>query len=418
MANRLNPTAANIISSLGVKGATASEPIEGYVPVLGPDGKLSVEFIPDSAAKMSVPPISNVAFVDPYTEEGDENLRNGSVAAPFNSITEAASRFSYDDGIVALLLAPGVYDMDTSVNFVSASKVYLIGVGPFTVDVNGGSFTVTINPGAELTVQNVRITTTMSVSSGTSIRLFGNTFINNLLSENSSLLISSDSRVESTDITDIEFASDSQHIANTSSVAGDTVGDALERLGNRKIRILRIEAGSSGIDTGSSFVDVSAESSGEYDIYDLRNRDEVLASAISELFRRSRHIEADDITAGTVSANSVTTRNLSIDYLKLGGYNIEVDVYGYLVVGDGSSPHVSPPSGTILLRDEVTGALWMLFVNEGRLYVERFSEDSSDSSSLPYDEYDFIELVDALDTYRVRMSNGRLVIDEESSSSS
>ena len=415
MANRLNPTAANIISSLGVKGATATEPLEGYVPILGPDGKLSVEFIPNSAAKMSVPPISDVAFVDPYTEERDADLRNGSIAAPCKYISEAASKFSTTDGDrVAIVLSPGVYN-DSQVSFGSSiEKVYLIGLGRCYIDVNGGSFSISVGQGVDLTVQNIDVPTTMSVSAGTTIRLVGNTHINELLSSNSTIVISAEARVESTNASTIQLASDSAHVSNTSSVQGKTVGDAIERLGGRKIRILRIDAGSSGVDFGSSFEDIEAESSGSDDIYDLRGRDSSIASALSELFRRSKHIVADDVSAGIISADSISTRSLSIDALKIGGYNIEVDAYGYLVVGTGSAIPVRPTAGTVLLRDTVTGGLWILYVENGRLYVERFYEDSSDSSTT-YEEYDFIELVDALDTYRVSMSDGRLVIDEGSS---
>ena len=416
MANRLNPTAANIISSLGVKGATATDPLEGYVPILGPDGKLSVEFIPDSAAKMSVPPISDVAFVDPYTEEDDGDLRNGSIAAPCKYISEAASKFSTTDGDrVAIVLAPGVYN-ESQVSFDSSlKKVYLIGLGNCYIDVNGGSFSVSVGQSVDLTVQNIDVPTTMSVSAGTKIRLVGNTHINELLSSNSTLVISAEARVESTNASTIQLASDSAHVSNTSSVQGNTVGDALERIGGRKIRILRIDAGSSGVDFGSSFEDIEAESSGSDEIYDLRGRDSAIASALSELFRRSKNIVADDVSAGIIRADSISTRSLSIDALKIGGYNIEVDAYGYLVVGTGSAIPVRPTAGTVLLRDTVTGGLWILYVENGRLYVERFYEDSSDSSTT-YEEYDFIELVDALDTYRVSMSDGRLVIDEGSSS--
>lgn len=412
MANRLNPTAANIISSLGVKGATVSEPLEGYVPVLGPDGKLNVEFIPDSAARMSVPPVSDVAFVDPYTTETNQNLRNGSVAAPYNSISEAASRFGYGE-TVALVLAPGTYSNEGIVEFrPNATLIYLIGTGMCSF----GNLSIRVGSGVSLTVQNIRVLNTMSVSSGTVISLVGNTSITEISSEGSSLKMSSGSRVDSTNIVDITLSSDARHISNTSTVEGQTVEDALTRLDGRKIRVLHIDAGNSGLDVGSSYVEVDAESSGSYDVYDLRSRDEAIVSAIGELFRRSRHVEAEDVTAGTVSANAISTRALSIDALRLGGYNIEVDAYGYLVVGNGSASPVRPTAGTILLRDSVTGGLWMIYVENGRLYVERYYEDSSDSSSPQYDEYDFIELVDALDTYRVSMSNGRLVIDDGSSS--
>lgn len=415
MANRINPSAANILSSLGIKGATTDEPLEGYVPVLGPDGKLDVRFIPDSAAKMAVPPVSDVAFVDAGTPGDNPELRNGSAAAPYKTIAEAASNFDYDSTI-ALILAPGVYT-DSMVTFkASAQNVYIISIGNSSVYVNGGSLAIGVGSSASVTLHDIVIDTTLSVTPGTEIILSGKTRINTLSSSGSSLKISSEARVDSTNVTDIELSTDSDHVANGSSVPGANVGDALDRLDARKIRVLRVSGGSSGVDEASSYVDVSAESAGGFDVYDLRGMTSALVSAVKELFRRSVHVEAEDVTAGTVTAGVVSTRTISIDAITLGGYRISVDAYGYLVVSDGVPSPARPPDGAVLLRDESDGSLWLIFVEGGRLYVERFYEDSSDSDSeLPYQEYDYLELVDSLDTYRVSMSGGRLVIDEGSS---
>jgi hypothetical protein len=97
MANALNPTAANIISSLGVKGATSEggEGYSGYVPMLDESGKLSLSFIPQGAAAMAMPPLHDVAFVDPGS---NSETPTGSIAAPFKTLSDAAS------GASALLL--------------------------------------------------------------------------------------------------------------------------------------------------------------------------------------------------------------------------------------------------------------------------------------------------------------------------
>ena len=136
MANALQPTAANIISSLGIKGATVSENLPGYVPVLDATGHLNAKFIPANAEQYAIQPLSDVAFVDPYTTVGFDSegtdvdtdpenmIRIGSIAAPFKSVTEAASRYAPTDAALAgkyaaFMLAPGKYD-DGEIAFPSA----------------------------------------------------------------------------------------------------------------------------------------------------------------------------------------------------------------------------------------------------------------------------------------------------------
>ena len=84
MAN-LSPTAANILSSLGIKGATVGENIAGCVPVLDANGKISVNLIPEGAAKLSVSSISNVVFVESTRESADRT----------SDAPEALSVFTY-----------------------------------------------------------------------------------------------------------------------------------------------------------------------------------------------------------------------------------------------------------------------------------------------------------------------------------
>ena len=68
MALRNNPTAANILSSLQISGATAKggQGAEGMVPVLNAAGKLDKSFIPLDAIsqEISLPPLDRTAYVD------------------------------------------------------------------------------------------------------------------------------------------------------------------------------------------------------------------------------------------------------------------------------------------------------------------------------------------------------------------
>lgn len=422
------PTAANILSSLGIKGATVSEAKPGFVPVLDANGKLSANLIPAVSVLSAVPPISDVAFVDPYTVV-DAGSRNGSIAAPFKSISEAAASFSptvYAAGArcVALMLAPGEY-ADGQVAFATfPSHAYLIGLGEceFTssaVAVSG------ISAGGSLFLQNIVTGSNgVSVLGASKVVLLGKTYIYTLTVESgATVMLSSDSRVESTNAAAVEYLSDASRTGNTSSVPGGTVKEALDRLDGRRVRVLNISGGNSGIGVGSSssWIDLSAESSGAFDVYDLRSRDRIFVTAINKLFQRGNDIDADTVAAHTVEADIVKARSLQIDALALGGYSLEMDAYGYLVVVDGSDAPPQPPDTSMLIRDEVTGALYTIGVRSGRMYVLRVDDLSSSGSSSSSSSPEVPTMIDLLDSetgegYEVTISDGRLVISRASGS--
>jgi len=423
MANPLSPTAANIISSLGIKGATIGATVDeckpGFIPVLDENGKLSANLIPEGAAQAAIPPLSKVAFVDPGTEV-EENLRKGSVVAPYISIEEAAEKFVPEDGVVAIVLSPGEYS-DTEADFRPGTHaVYFEGLGNCVLK-NSIQITGLTPPSggrAAIAIHNVTIGGQVSVvCSSVSVICTGQTFVGTLyVSGSAELRLSAESRVDSTSIEKI-YLSDAYNVGNvpafgesSPAVPGATVGDALKRLGTRKIRVAHMTVGSSGIDVGSSY-DISADSAGGVEVYDLSERDRVLANGINRLFRLGDHIHSITVDANTVTADLVKAGRLEMDALTLGGYNVTVDTYGYLVVedfeeGDSSSSY-APPDRVVIIRDSVTGDLYVLGVANGRLYIVLADEDASTA-----------EVVDSLDVpdedqgydYSVSISRGRLLI--------
>lgn len=416
MANALSPTAANIISSLGIKGATVGENLPGFVPVLDENGKISVGLIPDDAAKMAVESMSNVVFVDPYTGEDDQSARTGSIVAPFKTISEAAARSTPAGGRIAVVLAPGVYG-DGGVAFAgSPNYVYLIGVGECVIDADPMAISgLGQSPGRspELFLSGLSSSHAINVVGSAKITLLGNTRVRSLnAAEGSTLSISADSRVDSTSVSKVYLAGDDR-VGNASSVPGDTVLDALDRLGSRKIRVARISGSGSGIDVMSSYEDVGADSFGGFDAYDMRARDKAIVGSVRDLYSKLANLNAETVTAGDVTATGTLRANtISIDALRLSGYDVLVDTYGYLVVSEGGSH--GKDDGAWILRDVADGSLWLLGVDGGRMFVERYYEDGSsspdDGSSSPYDVVDEIDLLDGGYTYKVTISNGRMAI--------
>lgn len=433
-----SPTAANIISSLAIKGAIVSIPTgesgskyAGFVPALDANGKLNAKFIPSEAAQISIPPLSNVAYVDPctdveeYAADGETRLRVGSVVAPFKSIEEAAANFvptsdAAAGKYVAFMLAPGKYE-DVEMRFPAGNaplSVYIIGLGECIFASNITTFAVygmssTVSGRKPIVfLQNVYMSGTISVSSGSDAVVLGKSYIHELsIGSGSKLSLASESRVDSTDAGTVSYLSEDSRIGNTSGVKGATVGAAVGRLGRRRVRIANVTADSSGFKIGSSsYTDVSeASSSGaSFGYFDLRERDRLFVEGINRLFKRGVFdaVTANSVTAKNVVADVVKTKELRMDALALGGYRIEIDAYGYLVVSDGSATPPRPPDSVVLLRDTEDGALYLLGVSNGRMYITGADESSSGEPVDVMTVYD----PDSGNEYAVSMEDGRLVI--------
>lgn len=430
MAETLNATAANIISSLGIKGATVRENLAGFVPVLDASGKINANLIPSDYADIAATPLSNVAYVDPYTsvsEYTDDGTRrrSGSIISPFKSISEAIANFSptadaKNASCLALMLAPGTYS-DAIISFknrkFAPKYVFVVGTGECTFGASVFSFEGLSTSGKgrpAAFLQNVRMST-VSMQSGSDVVVLGKSSIGNLNfygGTDGVLSLSAESRVDSTNASVVEYLADAFTVGNSGGhVKGNTVGDAIKRLGGRKIRVASVTAGSDGFDVGSSFDDITAESSGDDEVYDLSERDRIIFEGINRLVSRGKDIVADSVTANVVKADSIRTKELKMDSLTIGGYRLSVDTYGYLVVNDASSSQPVTPDGVVMLRDVKDGALYTLGVSSGRMYVASASEDSGTSSPIEmFEVYD----PETKTEYSVYMDGGRLSIRKKS----
>ena len=419
--SELTTTAANIIASLGIRGATATENKPGYVPVLGADGKLSARFIPDDAVQREFQPLSNVICVDPYTTV---SVRNGSLAAPFVSLTEAAQKFIPTEGAwaakaITCLLMPGKYtdDVLTFAEGRRPLRLTLIGIGACTLAANPfviSNLGTAVGLRTCVTLQNISTSGKITVSANADVTLLGKSRLGELAgADGTRLFLSSEARVDSTDIETISYLTEDLCVGNTSEAHGATVRDALTNLHRRKLRLTQMTADSSGFDIISSDpLDVAAESSGSDIFYDLRERDRLLVEGINRLFSR-KHIVADSVTAKTVVADTIDVRELRMNALALGGYKLTVDTYGYLVVLDGSIDPPRPPEHVFRLMDSVTGAIYILGVANGRLYLDEDDADnSSDSSSSSSDVPKELTVYDPVSgyTYSVTLESGRMLI--------
>ena len=404
------PTAANIISSLGINGLTVDKSLPGYIPVLDDNGKLSAELIPDTGKLFAVKTLFNVAFIDPNTDVEDN--RNGSITAPYKSITEAASDFSPTLNKIAFMLAPGVYS-DTDVAFKNApTSVYLIGLGEWKFR-SGSIFTLTGLAGDKPAVffQNISAATVKIVSKA-AVTVIGKSYIESLLcgdnGSNSNLYIGADARVSSSNIDAISYLSEADNIGNTSVVKGTTVSDALNRLNGRKLRVVNVKTDNFGfdVDSASSFSDISVDTSGSFEYYDLRERDRILIEGINKLVSRGENLTVKTVTADKITAEIIDVNELRMKTLKLNGYQLTIDTYGYLVLLDGADTVPTIPNDAILLLDKQAGTIYALGVASGRLYVEETEGTSSDSVQ------ESLKLNDTKTgyTYNVYISDGKVCI--------
>lgn len=422
MADTKKPTAANIISSLGVKGAIASIPqgvdpaaYAQFVPMLDADGKLSVDFIPSSVVEKVVRPITNVVIVDPNTEVDDDN-RSGSAVAPFKNLHEAAANVGFDGSKhCAILLMPGKYSGNDNAYMefkqATAGTVVIIGIGDVELATSILNIYGQAVSGGKVYLQNVSTNNSIQVYYSSSVMCLGRTYVGGkLLVGQITLKLSSESRIASTDARTVQYLSELSYIGNTSAVPGVTAKDALDRLDARKIRIAKLVLGESGIDVGgSSYEDLSATSDSGTDIYDLRKHDQAVVGGVRKLQDSLKNLVSETVTAKKIVADEIQVNSLKMNALTLGGYKLGIDAYGYLVILDGDSA-ITPPKGVILIEDTGSsgnGEIYAISVSNGRLNVGIDAGESSSPEVLQA-----LTVVDARtgEEYEVTMVNGRLEI--------
>jgi len=420
MSNRA-PTAANILSSLGVKGAVSNVPTgesaesyAGYIPVLGADGKINIDFIPSSAVERIVKHISNVAVVDPNTLVAEEN-RSGSVVAPYKTIHEASVNVEFADSRCALLLMPGRYSgndnlfAEFSNSPASPANVAIIGIGLCDI---AGSLSVSGVAGGNVILQNIRISDSINLTGVGSVTCLGRTYVgSDLVVGEASLSISSETQYGSTDATGVQYLSAASKIGYSSSKPGDTVQNAIDRINGRKIRVARITANDQGfVYDEDSYDDLPAVTEDGNEIYDLRSHQKVFAEGINHLVEKSKNFEAISVTADKVTAKVLETDKLKMNSLMLGGYRLAIDSFGYLVVVDGDTP-ITPPSGIILISDSAVGndTVYAITVVDGRMKLSVAGNDTVESPSSPEIVTD-INVVDSSTgaEYTVYVEDGRM----------
>lgn len=430
-ANSAKPTAANILSSLGIKGAIASIPegetgssYAGFVPVLDENGRINVQFIPSSAVEASISPLGNVFIVDPNSSATEET---GSVIAPFKTINAAAKALVADlSGRCALVLMPGFYSATDPNSIAEFSKdhpdvdlpteVFIIGLGECVL--GSSTFSITgLATNGTVVLQNIVASSNIQADGAMTVLCLGRTYISGTLmaEDGATISISSESRITSIspETATLSYLSDASRIGNGSSVPGSTVKDALSYLNNRRIRLADVSfSDESGfIFDNDVYTDVAAN--GE-NLYDLRQRQKVFVDGINRLMRLGDDIVVNSVTAEKVTAKLIETEKLKMNSLVLGGYQLTIDPYGYLVVAGADTPIV-PPSGVILISDSAPGnsTVYALYVYNGRMHIENADTLDSSGSSDPTEVVTEFTLVDSKTgtEYIVRVVNGRITID-------
>lgn len=346
MTNALSPTAANILSSLGIKGAIDSLPsgqgsaFQGCVPVLGADGKIDISFIPPAAAEMSVQHISNVLIVDPGTTCASPT---GSVVAPFKTIAAAAAAFSNDPGYefaarCAVLLMPGKYTDSTVAFSASPLQAFVICLGSCAFAASTVAFSGIDSTGT-LYLQNVSASGNLTVTGCSRVACLGTTEITGTLgvSVGGEIMLSSEAHVGSASVAPT-YLSSTATIANSSaSISGATAKDAMDSLAARRIRVSRIVAGDPIVEQ-DGYEDVPAADG----VYDLRSHDAPVVNALNTLADRLDNQVVDTITATSVTAGAVTAGTVDAIAMRLGRGLLRVDEFGYLVVEDEAGESSGP----------------------------------------------------------------------------
>jgi hypothetical protein len=379
----ISPTAANILSSLGIKGATlqgGTASKNGFVPTLNAQGKLDSSVIDVSGIVPEIvdTPLTKVCFVD--SGFAGATNQNGSIKSPFESIAAAAAA-----GYANIVVAGGSYadELITFSGLPANSKVTIIGLGK---PVLSGRTVVNGLGGAPLiSLVDLKVQGEMVFGCNASAECLGSTEVAVLNAGNgfemAQLRLEASARVASTNAGGVVYIDETSRIANNSEVEGATAKDALNRLKGRRIKVTDATVGSNGLEYGSDrFIEAAPSgSSNSFDDFDLTEHDKSLIDAANEAFlHRGEDIDFDHITARTVEADSVVARSLDTDVLTIDGCRIRVDDYNYLVVDDSSSSssYDDPP---LLVSDTVTGVVYMLGVRDGRAFV-RNAEISPDPS--------------------------------------
>ena len=341
--NRYNPTFANILSSLKVKGATikGGSGKDGHVPILNDNGELDLSVIPISSIEnsLTIQPLSKIAFVNPNDTRPDLT-RDGSIALPYTSLSSAAA-----GNFTNFIVVPGSYASATVaiMNNNGGSTVNIFGLG--YTSFNGLTFTG-YSESTVFRLYNINITGTLAFDNNTqycTLILEGDSSISSITSPDMTspleIYVGAHCEIGETDGNAvISYLSSSSRVKNDSQhVEGDTVSDAVDILGTRKIRIPIFTADSHGLRVDSSdYEEISVPE--DDDTYSVVAIGTTLASAINGLFHKNgdspvySNVDATNISATDINTTSITTQTLKFGTAESPKAIITVDSNNFLVV--------------------------------------------------------------------------------------
>jgi hypothetical protein len=341
--NSYSPTAANILASLKVRGAsvTGGEGKGGYVPVLDQNGKIDVSVIPEGTIEslVQIPPLPDVAFVDLGSTVPSDRA-TGSIAAPFKTLQQAASDSRRYQNF--LLTGGNFGDVTLTINNTSEKpKVRIFSLGS-SVFAN-----LTFDGYANGTVfefYNISVATVLRFANNTSctVAMFGNCSVAQIQAtdEDGHVDVFVDPSVTVTSTTGsnitVRNLAAGKRIANDSSkVAGGTVTDALDRLHDRQVRIPVFTGDATGLHADTHRDVPNDEGINAYSLLTLGAE---LVAAINGVFHKDNDSPTyDTVTATKVAAATVVTPAAVVQKVKFGVEGdvkavVEVDSDGFLVV--------------------------------------------------------------------------------------
>lgn len=338
--NPFTPTAANVIASLGIRGAsvTGGTGMAGYVPVLGENGRLdgSTFDVEELAKSLDIAPLTDVAYVDYGSEH---TAPTGALLAPFKSLKDAMA-----EGFQNYIIAGTPAEAEVvSVNAVTDSPVRIFSLHEtafgnltFTGYKSGQRFTFLNISADSLVFSSESPCSLVFLGRGTIAKLVGQTtdrldpskYSISELAYSAEYEIKSKQYVASERLLDI-----SSRVANSSTeVQGTTVADATTRLSKRTITVPTFTNEKNvGLVEGQKTVEVTQGPADGRDDYRLTGTG--LAEAANGIFHKDNDSPVyADITAATVTATDITANSVKTASMTLGDTTLVIDADGFLVV--------------------------------------------------------------------------------------
>jgi len=353
--NKNNPTAANILSSLEVKGATSvgGAEQEWKLPVLNGEGVLDTSLLPIEriSESIDVPTLGDTAYVDPSAGADVEGYQGtGSIVKPFRTLDEAASYNAGGKTFANFLLVSGSPADYSSAHPNFATRETIIRIfSTGTVQFGSLSFDWLV-PETRFILNNISVSSVFHLRTELAclVQITGASSIGTLRGsvDNSGGLpqmltdVEIDPSVKILSFTNIKslgYLASGIRIANGSSrVRGETVAEATDTLGNRRIRIPKFTADVYGVHIGSvEDVQADSDSSDDYELHDITDIGYTLTEALNSTFyKKGDSPEFNSVTASKVRTDMLTaSTSVRTEKTILGHTPIYVDTDNFLMIG-------------------------------------------------------------------------------------